>query len=52
MLVGYMRVSKADGSQASDLQRDAMPAAGVETERLYRTMRPVSGTTVPGWRRA
>ncbi|MCS8483286.1 recombinase family protein, partial [Pseudomonas aeruginosa] len=23
MLIGYMRVSKADGSQATDLQRDA-----------------------------
>jgi hypothetical protein len=23
MLVGYMRVSKADGSQVTDLQRDA-----------------------------
>ena len=30
MLVGYMRVSKADGSQATDLQRDALRAAGVD----------------------
>ncbi len=30
MLVGYLRVSKADGSQATDLQRDALLAAGVE----------------------
>ena len=29
MLIGYMRVSKADGSQATDLQRDALVAAGV-----------------------
>ncbi len=36
MLVGYMRVSKADGSQALDLQRDVMLAVGVETERLYQ----------------
>jgi DNA invertase Pin-like site-specific DNA recombinase len=35
MLVGYMRVSKADGSQSTDLQRDALLAAGVETEQLY-----------------
>jgi DNA invertase Pin-like site-specific DNA recombinase len=28
MLIGYMRVSKADGSQATDLQRDALVAAG------------------------
>ena len=26
MLIGYMRVSKADGSQATDLQRDALVA--------------------------
>ena len=35
MQVGYMRVSKADGSQVLDLQRDALLAAGVEPERLY-----------------
>ena len=34
-LIGYMRVSKADGSQALDLQRDALLAAGVEADRLY-----------------
>ena len=35
MLIGYMRVSKADGSQTTDLQRDALLAAGVAAERLY-----------------
>jgi DNA invertase Pin-like site-specific DNA recombinase len=35
MLVGYMRVSKADGSQATDLQRDALLAAGVDARHLY-----------------
>lgn len=35
MLLGYMRVSKADGSQVTDLQRDALLAAGVEPEHLY-----------------
>ena len=35
MLVGYMRVSKADGSQSTDLQRDALLAAGVEADNLY-----------------
>ena len=35
MLIGYMRVSKADGSQSTDLQRDALSAAGVETSNLY-----------------
>lgn len=29
MLIGYMRVSKADGSQVLDMQRDALLAAGI-----------------------
>jgi DNA invertase Pin-like site-specific DNA recombinase len=28
MLIGYARVSKADGSQSLDLQHDALRAAG------------------------
>ena len=35
MLVGYMRVSKADGSQSTDLQRDSLLFAGVEPGNLY-----------------
>jgi DNA invertase Pin-like site-specific DNA recombinase len=35
MLIGYMRVSKADGSQSSDLQRDALLAEGVDSANLY-----------------
>ena len=35
MLVGYMRVSKADGSQSLDLQRDALVEAGVGADALY-----------------
>jgi DNA invertase Pin-like site-specific DNA recombinase len=35
MLIGYMRVSKADGSQAVDLQRDALAAAGVDPAHIY-----------------
>ena len=35
MLVGYMRVSKADGSQTVELQRDALLAAGVDAAHLY-----------------
>jgi DNA invertase Pin-like site-specific DNA recombinase len=35
MLIGYMRVSKADGSQTTDLQRDALLAAGVEPAQFY-----------------
>lgn len=35
MLIGYMRVSKADGSQSTDLQRDALLAAGVDPGQVY-----------------
>lgn len=35
MLVGYIRVSKADGSQTTDLQRDALVAAGVDPDAFY-----------------
>jgi DNA invertase Pin-like site-specific DNA recombinase len=35
MLIGYMRVSKSDGTQTLDLQRDALLTAGVAPERLY-----------------
>lgn len=35
MLLGYMRVSKADGSQTTNLQRDALIEVGVEAQRLY-----------------
>ena len=35
MLIGYMRVSKSDGSQVLDLQRDALVKAGVLPDNLY-----------------
>ena len=35
MLIGYMRVSKADGSQSTNLQRDALVVAGVDPLHLY-----------------
>lgn len=35
MLIGYARVSKTDGSQSLDLQRDALAAAGVVDEQIY-----------------
>ena len=35
MLIGYARVSKADGSQSLDLQRDALQAAGVDAGHVY-----------------
>jgi len=36
MLVGYIRVSKADGSQSTDLQRDALLIEGVKEEFIYQ----------------
>ena len=35
MLIGYARVSKADGSQSLDPQHDALRAAGVERDNIY-----------------
>lgn len=35
MLIGYARVSKADGSQVIDLQKDALLAAGISAEHVY-----------------
>ena len=38
MLIGYIRVSKSDGSQPLDLQRDALLEAGVESHRIYEDL--------------
>lgn len=35
MLIGYARVSKSDGSQATNLQVDSLTAAGVATSCIY-----------------
>ena len=35
MLIGYVRVSKADGSQVLDLQRGALLGAGIPADWLY-----------------
>jgi DNA invertase Pin-like site-specific DNA recombinase len=35
MLIGYLRVSKSDGSQTTNLQKDALIAAGVDQSHLY-----------------
>jgi hypothetical protein len=35
VLIGYIRLSKADGSQTLDLQRDALLATDVEPGHLY-----------------
>ena len=42
MLIGYARVSKADGSQSLDLQRDALRAAGVDAGHDPETGRDLS----------
>ncbi|MGY3134568.1 DNA invertase Pin-like site-specific DNA recombinase [Bradyrhizobium sp. USDA 4501] len=38
MQLGYMRVSKADGSQTLDLQKDALLAAGIKPDHLYEDL--------------
>jgi len=38
MLIGYVRVSKSDGSQTLDLQRDALLDAGVDSCRIYEDL--------------
>ena len=38
MFVGYVRVSKNDGSQTLEPQRDALIAAGVEPIRIYEDL--------------
>lgn len=57
MLIGYMRISKSDGSQNLNLQKDALIAADVQEERIYQDMvsgkresRPgIDTTTSNGW---
>ena len=48
MLIGYMRVSKADGSQVLDMQRDALIAAGVTVEHIYEDLASGSLDERPG----
>ena len=36
MLIGYARISKADGTQVLDLQKDALIAAGVNKKDIYQ----------------
>lgn len=38
MWVGYIRVSKSDGSQTLTLQHDALLAAGIEPSRIYEDL--------------
>jgi hypothetical protein len=39
MPVGYVRVSKSDGSQVTDLQRDALLADGADARHFYERCR-------------
>ena len=38
MLIGYVRVSKSDGSQLIDLQMDALLKAGVDPKYIYQDL--------------
>jgi DNA invertase Pin-like site-specific DNA recombinase len=38
LAIGYMRVSKSDGSQTLDLQKDALLKSGVDEERIYQDL--------------
>lgn len=48
MLIGYARISKADGSQSLDLQRDALTEAGVEADSIYEDRASGKRDTRPG----
>lgn len=48
MLIGYVRISKADGSQAFDLQFDALVAAGVQADCIYQDQLSVKQEQRPG----
>ncbi len=48
MLIGYVRVSKSDGSQTLSPQRDALLAAGVDPERIYEDLATARSDARPG----
>jgi DNA invertase Pin-like site-specific DNA recombinase len=48
VLVGYVRVSKSDGSQSLAPQVDAVLAAGVAPERVYEDLAPCRRDARPG----
>ncbi|PXF56195.1 MAG: transposon DNA-invertase [Deltaproteobacteria bacterium] len=50
MLIGYIRVSKSDGSQSLDLQRDALLSEGVESDRIYEDLASGRKDNRPGLR--
>ena len=48
MLIGYVRVSKSDGTQTLAPQRDALLAAGVDPERIYEDLASGRSDARPG----
>jgi len=50
MLIGYIRVSKSDGSQVLDMQKDALLADGVDPERIYEDLASGRKDDRPGLR--
>lgn len=48
MLIGYARVSSSDGRQSTDLQHDALLAAGVAADRIYEDRASGSSDDRPG----
>ncbi len=48
MLIGYMRVSSDSDRQNTDLQRDALLAAGIDARHIYEDRASGSKDGVPG----
>lgn len=48
MFIGYARVSKADGSQAFDLQKDALLESGISEDRIYYDQASGKSDSRPG----
>tara|TARA_B100000614_G_scaffold125533_1_gene112203 strand:+ start:130 stop:747 length:618 start_codon:yes stop_codon:yes gene_type:complete len=49
-MIGYIRVSKTDGSQVLDLQRDALLEFGIDSERIYEDLASGRKDDRPGLR--
>lgn len=48
MFIGYMRVSKSDGTQVFNLQRDALVKYGIDESRIYQDRTSGKSDTRPG----
>jgi DNA invertase Pin-like site-specific DNA recombinase len=51
MLVGYMRISTSETRQSTDLQRDALIAAGIDPRNLYDDVASGAKVDRPGLKR-